>query len=86
MGAVLDAEAEHEAPRVMPIEEVRVLKPGDRIVRWWDRGEDRPPIVLTVVTVNQKTVTVENSRGNRWRVFGSTSSAARSASRSHAFS
>ena len=68
MGAVLDAEAEHEAPRVMPIEEVRVLKPGDRIVRWWDRGEDRPPIVLTVVTVNQKTVTVENSRGNRWRV------------------
>jgi hypothetical protein len=43
--------------------------PGDRVWRWWDSGafghEVQP---LTVVRVNQKTLTVRTRHGDQFRI------------------
>jgi hypothetical protein len=45
------------------------LKPGDRVYRWvWTGGEHHDIQPLTVVRVNQVTVTVETDQGSRFRI------------------
>ena len=44
-------------------------QPGDRVYRWvWVGGEEHQPQPLTVVRLNQTTITVETDEGARLRV------------------
>lgn len=48
--------------------EIRALRGGDRIYRWWDSGISMDPQPLTVVRVNRLTVTVRTDQGNTFRL------------------
>lgn len=48
------------------------LEPGQRVYRWWYSYADNPnPQPLTVVRVNQKSVTVRTDQGGTFRMAAS---------------
>lgn len=49
-------------------EQLAALPKGTRIWRWWDNGTEAEQNPFTLVRVNPKTVTVENSWGDHIRL------------------